>query len=201
MDKNIVFIDWDGTLCWSRFWESLSESNVAFKKVVNDFFTFEKETVNNWMRGDFTSEEINSIISDRSGLSKTLIWQAFISDCQKMYVDPEVISLIEKVREKYTVVLATGNMDCFSRFTIPALKLDKIFNLIINSYDIGYLKTEFNGRTFTDCIKQFKITDISKSYLLDNSENVCMVFNGLGGKAMKVNSKEDTINYLQTLLK
>jgi len=201
MEKNIIFIDWDGTLCWSRFWESLSKSNVAFKKIVDDFFTFEKEAVNDWMRGKFTSEEINNKISAKSGLPETLVWQTFVSDCKKMHVDPEVISLIKKVREKYIVVLVTGNMDSFSRFTIPALELDKIFDLIINSYNIGYLKTELNGKTFTDCINQFKITNISKSYLLDNSENVCTVFNGLGGKAMKVNSKEDTLNYLQTLLK
>lgn len=146
MDKSIVFVDWDGTLSWSRYWESLLKTNDTLAKVVSDFFAFEKDMEARWMRGGLKSEDINKLISQRSGLSEDFLWRTFIFDCQKMKVDPEVISLIKKLKEKYIVILVTGNMDCFSRFTVPALGLDKVFDKIINSSDVGYLKTEYDGK-------------------------------------------------------
>jgi len=201
MNKNIVFIDWDGTLSWSRYWESLFKTNANLEKVVNDFFSFEEEMKSSWMRGKLKSEDVNKVISNRSGLPEMLLWQTFISDCQNMKVNPEALSLIEKLKEKYTVILVTGNMDCFSRFTVPALGLNKIFDRIINSSDVGYLKTDYDGKTFIDCFKQYNIADISKSYLLDDSEKTCVMFAGLGGKAMKVGNIGDTIRYIETILK
>ena len=200
MDKNIVFVDWDGTLSWSRYWESLLKTNDTLAKVVSDFFAFEKDMEARWMRGGLKSEDINKLISQRSGLSEDFLWRTFISDCQKMKVDPEVISLIKKLKGKYIVILVTGNMDCFSRFTVPALGLDKVFNKIINSSHVGYLKTEYDGKTFTDCFKEYNIENRSKSYLLDDSEKTCLMFNALGGRAMKIDKKEDTITYLKEIL-
>ena len=155
MNKKIIFIDWDGTLCWSRFWESLIKSNPKFAQGIDDFFSSEKETINNWMRGKFNSEEINKIISQRIGLPNEIVWQTFVSDCQKMEIDKEAVSLIKRLREKYLVILVTGNMDCFTRFTVPALRLEEVFDSIVNSADIGYLKTDYNGKIFIDLLQQF----------------------------------------------
>lgn len=199
MDKNIVFIDWDGTLCWGKFWESLLHKDVALTKAVTNFFSFEKEMVDNWMHGKLSSEQIVKFISNRSGLSEEILWKTFVADCQKMHVEPEVISLIKKLKEKHIAILVTGNMDCFSRFTVPALGLDKVFDHIINSSDVGYLKNEYNGKTFVDCFNQYNITDTSRSYLLDDSDRNCKVFSKLGGKAIKINKKEDTINHLKII--
>lgn len=201
MDKNIVFIDWHNTLCWGKFWEELLKTDANLAKVVDHFFTVEKEMELKWMTGKLTSEEVVGLISDRSDFSKDLLWKTFVTDCEKMHIDPEIISLIKELKEKYKVVLVTGNMDCFSRFTVPALGLDKVFDRIINSADVGYLKNEYDGKTFTDCFKQYNISDISKSYFLDDSEKNCTVFSNLGGVALKVNSKEDTINHLKFIIK
>lgn len=201
MEKNIVFIDWHNTLSWSKYWESLLGKNTDFTKVVDDFFAFEKEMEAKWMLGKLRSEDIVKLISSRSGLSEDLLWQTFVSDCQKMHIDPKAISLIKKIKEKYIVVLVTGNMDCFSRFTVPALGLDKLFDRIINSADVGYLKTDYDGKTFTDCFKQYSISDFSKSFLLDDSEKTCTLFDKIGGRALRVNAKEDTITHLNSILK
>lgn len=200
MNKKIVFIDWDGTLCWSRFWESLLKSDLKFAEVVNNFFVSDKEIVIDWMCGKFKSEEINKIISQKTGLPLDMIWRTFVSDCKKMKVDPEIVILIRELRKKYSVVLITGNMDCFTRFTVPALKLNEMFDCIVNSADIGYFKTDYNGKTFIDCLKRFNIDDISSAYLLEDSLKTCTIFNQLGGTAFKINNKEDTVNCLKTLL-
>ena len=198
--KKIIFIDWDGTLCWSRFWESLLKSDLKFAEVVNNFFVSDKEIVIDWMKGKLKSEEINKIISEKTGLPLDMIWQTFISDCKKMEVYPEIVIFIKKLRKKYPVVLVTGNMDCFTRFTVPALKLNEMFDYIVNSADVGYLKTDHNGKTFIDCLKRFNIDDISSAYLLEDSLKTCTMFNQLGGTAFKINNKEDTLNCLKNLL-
>jgi len=193
-------MDWDGTLCWSRFWESLIKTNPEFSQVVDNFFISEKEIIADWMKGKITSEKINKLISQKTGLSESELWQTFVSDCENMEIDSRILALIKKLREKYLIILVTGNMDCFTRFTVPALGLDRIFNLIINSADIGYLKDEHSGKIFIDCLRQFNINDISNAYLLEDSKKVCDIFSQLGGRSMKVNNKEDTIKYLKTLL-
>ena len=197
MNKKIIFLDWDGTICWSRFWESLIKSDVVFAQAVNKFFLYEKEIVHNWMRGKIKSEQINVIISRKTGLSRAKVWREFVSNCEKMKIDKDIISLVKKVRKKHPVILVTGNMDCFTRFTVPALKLNEIFDDIVNSADIGYLKTDYDGRVFIDLLEKFDIDNISNAYLLDDSEKTCKIFNQLGGTAIKINSKKDTINHLK----
>lgn len=200
MNKKIIFIDWDGTLCWSRFWESLIKSDPDFTKIVDHFFIHKKKIIIDWMKGKINSEEINKVISKKSGLSEDMLWRIFVSDCKNMKIDSDAVMLIKKIRKKYPVILVTGNMDCFTRFTVPALGLNKLFDLIINSADIGYLKTEYNGKIFIDCLKQFNINNMSDAYLLEDSEKTCIMFNQLGGNIMKVNRKEDTINHLKNIL-
>ena len=201
IDKKIIFMDWDKTLCWSRFWESLIKTNHKFSQEIDKFFMFEKEIVKNWMKGKTNSEEVNKFISRKTGLSESVLWNIFVSDCKNMKIDSKIVALIKKLRKKYFIVLVTGNMDCFSRFIAPALELEKIFDLIINSADVGYLKNEHNGKTFMNCLKLFNIDNMSNTYLLEDSGKVCNMFNQLGGKALKINNKEDTIKYLKILLR
>lgn len=199
MNKKIIFIDWDGTLSSSKFWENLRNTDNNFTKIVDDFFTFEKETVIDWMKGLLTSEHINKIISQRADIPEDELWQIFISDCQNMKVDPYAIALIQEIRAKYPVILVTGNMDCFTRFTIPALKLNDKFDLIVNSADVGYLKTDHNGSLFVDCTKQFNIENMSHSYLIEDSTKTCETFSKLGGNALQVSNLSETIVHLEML--
>ena len=199
MNKKVVFIDWDGTLCFSHFWETLSAKNPAFSQVVADFFATEKEMIKNWMRGKHTSEEINKILSERAGLPEKRVWKSFVSDCQKMKIDIKTTKTIQKLRKKHHVVLITGNMDCFSRFTVPSLKLDKLFDQVINSYDTGMLKTDDNGKQFFNCLDSYS-RKISDAYLIEDSANTCEVFTKLGGKALKVDQKEDAYIHINTIL-
>lgn len=199
MNKKIIFIDWDGTLCFSRFWETLSAKNPSFGQIVADFFAKEKELIKNWMRGKNTSEEINKLLSERAGLPEKEVWKSFITDCQNMQFNAETIKLIQELRKKYIIILITGNMDCFSRFTVPSLKLKDLFDYVVNSYDTGILKTDDNGKQFFDCLTLFN-SKISDAYLIEDSANTCEVFSKLGGKALKVDRKEDTLTHLNKFL-
>lgn len=90
-------------------------------------------------------------------------------------------------------------MDCFNRFTKPALQLEKYFSFIFNSCDFGVLKNDTSsGGLFKKVCDMHKF-DIKKSVLLDNSEENCAIFTKLGGRAFLVKSQEETLPLLQTL--
>lgn len=70
--KPILFIDFDGTLCHDRFWQNYL-SDEAFKKI--SIFTSRRDITRAWMRGEYTSEEINAIVAKETGIPS--IWIVF----------------------------------------------------------------------------------------------------------------------------
>ena len=113
-----------------------------------------------------------------------------------MYISPEILQAISDLSKNNTAILITDNMDCFNRFTKPALQLEKYFSFIFNSCDFGVLKddTTFGG-LFKKVCDMHKF-DITKSVLVDNSEENCAIFTKLGGRALLVKNSDDTLYIL-----
>lgn len=194
--KSILFIDFDGTLCHDRFWRGLEPELKS--KVQAYFFGSKKEIVKDWMLGRYTSEEINHILATELDIEYELLWSTFVNDCEKMTVPSDILNKINDLRKKYVTVLITDNMDCFSRFTVPALGLSKCFDLISNSFEQKCLKNDNDGALF----KKIAITYnalLSNSILLDNSESSCRVFEDLGGKSCLVTKEKPVENWLNYL--
>jgi len=189
-----LFVDFDGTICHDRFWRSLPKEENAL--VQNELFIKSEELVADWMRGNYTSEEINVFVSNETNLSYNQIWNVFVDDCKNMYVDPEILEFVKKLREKFHLVLITGNMDCFDRFTVPTLRLEEYFDVVVNSYTEGCLKTDKNGETFTKYLKG----SIEDSLLIEDSLTSCTTFTDLGGTALQVTPTNKTLTYLRDIL-
>lgn len=201
--NHILFIDWDGTLCWSRFWESLRFSDSSEyelgRKIEHIIFSKDRALLNNWMRGQIRSEQVNMYLSEQLQVDPEKLWNIFVQDCKMMRFDDQFRVKIEQVKTWSYVILATGNMDCFMRFTVPALGLEDVFDKIICSSDLGYLKTENDGETFLMCSRAFNIP-LGNTYLIDDSEKTCNFFSMIGGHALAVrNGKTDTLQYLDDL--
>jgi FMN phosphatase YigB (HAD superfamily) len=189
-----LFVDFDGTICTDRFWQSLDE--VARTQIQDTLFKDNHEMVYDWMRGKITSEEVNQNLANYLGIPYQQLWDTFVSDCSNMYVAPEILATIQTLRSRYYTVLITGNMDCFSRFTVPSLRLDQYFDTIVNSSDEGQLKTDNDGETF---LKYHK-GNITDAVLIEDSPHTCEVFTQLGGTAMRVTAETRTLSHLQSLL-
>ena len=144
--KPTLFVDFDGTLCHDRFWRS------ADKKVIRGIqkllFGVDGSRVDDWMRGRYASEEINRFLAEKLNIPFEKLWGIFVSDCKSMNVSADVLNKIEILRARYNTVLITGNMDCFTRFTIPTLGLDGHFDQIFNSADHGKFKDDDRGKIF-----------------------------------------------------
>lgn len=197
MKKQNIFVDFDGTICFDYFWRSAPEE---IKKTIGKFL-FQNNTylLEDWMRGQKSSEDINQIISDNCNLDYNMIWNYFIKDCENMYISEDILDALSACKKNNTLILITDNMDCFNRFTINKLKLSNYFHYIFNSYDYGVLKDDPLPKGFFKKVIDLNGFDIQKSVLLDNSQKNCDLFNQLGGSSFLIKDKQDVVSILKML--
>ncbi|MES2215815.1 MAG: hypothetical protein V4481_00780 [Patescibacteria group bacterium] len=191
--KPLLFIDFHGTLSNDYFWSS--QSRDIRQKIEEFLFTTPNLATRDWMKGVYSSEEVNQMIAEKFGLEPEVLWKTFVEDCKKISVSPELLGLIADVRNKYTVILITDNMDCFPRFTVPFIGLTKHFDHIAVSSEEKILKNEKEGEWFRRLVKKFN-SEMSRSILIDNSKSVCRLFDSLGGRAFLVTDEQSTAYWL-----
>ncbi len=195
--RPLLFIDFDGTICHDHFWRSLEATK---QPLIQEFFVTERGgLVSNWMRGKYSSEEINAYLAKKIGVPYDLLWKTFQTDCQTMNVTTGVLEKIAQLRKKFTVILATDNMDCFSRFTVPALGLQNHFDDIINSADVGICKDDDAGRFFRNIAEKYDLP-IEQSIAIDDSRKTCQTVADLGGKRCLVTGEFSTNHWLKNIL-
>jgi len=192
--KPILFCDFDGVLCHDRFWSNLPERHL--NQVKDILLGGEPSLIDEWMRGKYSAEQVNTIVSKEIGLPYEELWEMFVQNCRTMSVSMPVLELLSDLRKDYVVILTTGNMDSLARFTIPSLGLDKYFDLIVNSYYEGMLKTDNGGETFIKYLNRYN-AEISESIVIDDSNRVCKVFRELGGVALRVTPEADALFHLR----
>jgi len=186
-----LFIDFDGTICIDRFWRS----SAVYEKIQQALFIDNAEKAADWMRGVYTAEEISQLVSDQTGIPYESLWSIFQKDCETMYVPADILQQIQILRNSFHVVLITGNMDSFTRFTLPALKLDRYFDAIVNSYDERQLKTDNAGETFL----KYCQGSIADAILVEDSQKSVDTFRELGGTAHQTDSLEKTFEIITKL--
>jgi FMN phosphatase YigB (HAD superfamily) len=194
--KPILFVDFDGTICHEQYWRSLPE--VEHRRVQRLLFGDDTKMVHDWMRGHYTAEEVNEYVSIKLGLDYDYLWKLFVDDCKTMHVSTDILNDIKALGDRYTTILITGNMDSFTRFTMPALSLEEYFDEISNSFHEGRHKTDENGSLFYKFTDKYNV-QISDCVLLDDSDKVCNIFTELGGKALKVTSDIPVEKHLLSL--
>ena len=181
--KPILFVDFDGTICLERYWRSLPEAEHA--GIQELLFGNDTKMVHDWMRGHHSAEEVNKYASGQLGLDYEYLWNLFVDDCKTMYVSKDVLNDIKSLSDRYTTILITGNMDSFTRFTVPALSLEDYFDEISNSFYEGRHKTDDNGSLFHKFTDKYGVS-IEECVLLDDSDSVCKIFTELGGTPLQV---------------
>ena len=197
MQKQNIFVDFDGTICFDYFWRSAPKE---IKKVI-DKFLFQDNTylLEDWMRGKKSSEDINQIISDKCNLNCSTIWDYFVTDCENMFISEDILRALSACKKNNVLILITDNMDCFNRFTKNKLKLSDYFHYVFNSCDYGCLKDDPPQRGLFKKIIDLQGFNIQKSVLLDNSQKNFDIFNHLGGSSFLIKDKHDIVSVLNML--
>lgn len=204
----IVFIDWNDTLSKSKFWGHLEDSTEKdkemFTKIEDALFCQLRHLIKPWMRGEVNSEDIINEISARTGYPYKDVFDEFIKGCQTMnYVSEEVLPLIQNLKHKgVKVIIATDNMDSFHRWTVPALKLNEIFDGILDSYTLRALKNDFNEMNkslfFDDFFKDSGFRP-GESVLIDDSEDKDGKIQSYGIDYFRISPEKGLIFALRTI--
>jgi len=201
--KQILFCDFNGVLSYNKYWNTISKPDHEYynyhSRIVNYLFVDNTKLFEDWMIGRYTLEQIHEILSKKTGINYKFILKTFQKECRQLDVSEFLLKKIFSLKDKYYRILATGNMDSFNRYTLPANPfLTEVFNEINNSYDLGLLKNTDNGRYFSEtCIR--KNVPIKNCVLIDDSRDTCNIFTALGGKAYCATGTENISQVLDEL--
>lgn len=156
-----IFLDWNKTLSHSKFWGHWQKKNHQhhhiFKDIQSSFFSISSLRIRDWMRGKYTTEELVQYVAEHTKQNYDLLLKEFIQSCEQMeYSSPYIPNLIKQLQAKgMKVVIATDNMDSFTRWTVPSMKLNKLFDGILNSYNLKVLKTDTDDKGESLFFKKF----------------------------------------------
>jgi FMN phosphatase YigB (HAD superfamily) len=186
-----IFIDFDGTMSSDKFWSHATPDLQQFAQ--HFFFSSNTAVVDSWMRGFTTSEDINSSLANVVKKSYAKIWKDFVSGCESFRVPCGILKCLAELRSTgVKVYVVTDNMDCFTRFTVPALGLLNKVDAIYNSADFGILKKDQISQSLLARAVHNSASDMKKTIFVDNCPKNCAAFKNLGGEAICVDSPSHT---------
>lgn len=204
-----IFLDWNGTLSNNEFFDHLRDSNnpnthlrELLERTLNDELwpTLAKP----WMRGDLRTEDIARAISEKSGIPYETVFSEIVEGSKKMQIDKEVLELVSQIRETGTkVLIATGNVDAFDRWTVPALDLENKFDGILNSYSLRALKKdrdEDGGSLFFKDYLMANGLSPEECVIIDDMQDDEGIIESFGMKFVKLTNNENLADELQTIL-
>jgi len=189
--KTIIF-DFDGVLCSDRFYTNLKTAYPLAHNFVNTkIFGKGSKIPDRWMRGELSSDDINKLISDNTGIDFDELSNLLTESVKIMKIDNRLINLAKIVHSKGgKIAIVTNNMDIFNTITIKNHGLDKIFPAIINSFDYGIMKHDEDGRLFDIAMERLNFPNYRDALLIDDSEKARTVFENKGGSTFPYNNYE-----------
>lgn len=158
MKYRAVFIDWDGTLSDSRFWERW-KGNRRYELIQHHLFSsFEnKQLVNDWMLGNVSHTDVIKYLSAVTHISTAGLLAELRYSAENMkLIDRSIPKKIQKLRDAGVKVhIATDNMDTFRLWTIPALGLENTFDSFLVSDSLKCIKKDTNADSTSSFFGQY----------------------------------------------
>lgn len=194
--KSVLFVDWHGVLSESVLWSSIAASQGhPYQPLVSSIrakiFDNNPHLANRWMTGKISSEYIASI-SDAAQpqdarFGKDFVLRRLMDDCRSPELNKELMDAIRSIKKSTYVVVATDNMDCFTKATLPTIERIGLFDGVICSSDVGVLKSESPDQFFGKWLNDHGIR-VEDAVLIDDGKKNCNAFAKLGGRSIFVPS-------------
>lgn len=199
MDYKTVIFDFDGVLGHDRFYTNLKTTYPNVSEFIETrVFTKNSEMVNNWMRGKLTMLDINRYISTNTNIDFELLNALFIESVKAMTIDQRMLDLARNFTQQgKNIALVSNNMDVFTDITVKRLQLDKVFPVIINSFDYGLLKHDDNARLYDIAMTKLGVSSYQDALLIDDSSKAREVFAAKGGNVYAFENYNDLISWLK----
>jgi FMN phosphatase YigB (HAD superfamily) len=196
-----VFFDFDGVLCTDRFYTTLLPEYPQVVRWIGHNIFGDEKYCDAWMRGEFTWWEINKLIAAATGMDCELLDEKLADSVRLMQVNQALLQFAEKLKQNgVKVALVTGNMDIFNEITVPEKGLDKVFPLILNSWDYKLMKQDDDGRIFDIAREKLGLPDLKNTLLIDDSATYCDIFRQKGGQSYQYHDQEAFLAWAEKTL-
>jgi FMN phosphatase YigB (HAD superfamily) len=208
MKPAVIFLDWDGTMCGSRFWGHWATDGLhgqANQLIQSRFFAATPGVLEEWMRAEWSTEQVVAEIASRTGLATHDLLTGLRESCERMELfDPKILQVVTDLRKSgIKVVIATDNMDTFTRWTVPALQLASHFDGVINSYNLRALKRDKDAagksKFFSDYLTRHNVDPATTILIDDGAHNA--VVQDFGIQYQQVTPQVSALNILYNLLR
>lgn len=196
-----LFIDWNRTLSFGRFWGPAAERNpVLFQLLEKRLFQDNRPLLEDWMRGRLSYETVCTRMAD-ADLSADTVDQAFREGFDALFIAPAIQTTLKTLRRTgLPIWVATNHMDVFGRFIYP--RFSHLFDGYLCSADIGFFKEELsvNDRPlfFNSFFKKTGIMP-EQTALIDNTSKVTNACARCGMHTYLIESPGDVLRTLTTL--
>ncbi len=199
MIKAILF-DFDGVLSQDRFYEEmlLPHHQELYNWMQKNIFGNE-DLFRQWMRNELKTDDVHKIIASNTNYKESFLDEVLSENLKSIRLDKEMLNLANNLKRKHhkKVALITNNVDVFSSVIAKNLKLNDIFDVVINSADYGCLKTEEGGRLFDEALS-FLSEKIENCLLIDDSFKNINFFKQKGGHGFLYNNNfKELTNFLK----
>lgn len=204
MKYRVVFIDWDGTLSISRFWERWQKSD-RYELIQHYLFSVSgnNQLIDNWMSGKINHVGIVNHISSATRIpAEELLTELKYSAERMKFVDEAIPKKIKALRDNGTkVIVATNNMDTFRLWTIPAMKLENTFDGFLVSDSLRCMKQDVKddgtSKFFGDYLNLHNLSP-SDAVLIDDSADIKSERFGID--FLQITSTDTLVKHLDSLL-
>lgn len=205
----VVLLDWYRTLSGSLFWEPWMTSEDAALRAVaggmaDALFGRPNDTIEPWLRGQVSAEAAIARVAPAAAVDPVLALRGLAESCAGMtFLSPAMLAAVRRLRAQGIAVgIATDNMDTFTRWTVPALGLDRWFDPILNSADLGAVKgdpPDGSGRSPFFGAFLAGLTPGTNVFLVDDSAEIAGVVEAAGITFCHVTASRDALAWLDRL--
>lgn len=183
-----IIFDFANTLSHTPyFWPLGSEFETVVTQAI---FTGENKTrwASPWCCGTVSSADIAEYLSGLTGITPERILSALDEGCAHLQLNPAIWRFAQAQRAQgRRTVLATVNMDVFTRVVAPAHGFDRVFDVVVNSADYG---TEDKNALCEIAFGQLDDCTFENSLIIDDMHKYLDAFRARGGMAYRYTTDE-----------
>jgi hypothetical protein len=215
--RHVVFVDWHGVLSRSPYWSSIVTDpqhplNRPLRSRLGRLYG-DEQLMTEWMTGRRRTEDVVAGLDvELTGrYSLDYLCRQLERDCRSMRVNGQLLPVLQIVRERAFVVVASDNVDAFAATyrrlagrREPAgppapervetlTSCASAFDDLVCSSDVGVLKAAdpdaFFGPYLAACGLGF-----GDALLIDDRSDVCTAFRAAGGTALRWTMHSDPLS-------
>ncbi len=131
-----VVFDYGFTLSPDFYFKISPPNHPEWHPVIQERIFHDPSITIPWMKGELTTREVAAIVGRYIPLDTETILKTMEEGCKELAFNPEVwlFALRQRLSGR-KIALVTDNMDVFTNVVVPAHKLDRIFDVVVNSAD------------------------------------------------------------------